>query len=125
MFLVIGAFSFFAYIWLLLIIEVISPNVIELWEATATFLLFPILMFFAYATDQNWCGKGADHSKNQLDLTSFEEQSKYDILTYCVPVHGKMLVCRPPLTRILSFFRQTERQLTYRFFPTVRLIRRI
>lgn len=67
-FLVIGAFSFFAYIWLLLIIEVISPNVIELWEAAATFLLFPILMFFAYATDQNWCGKSTEHNTHQLDL---------------------------------------------------------
>jgi len=72
---VIGAFSFFAYIWLLLIIEVISPNVIELWEAGVTFMLFPILMFFAYATDKNWCGKTIEHNKHQLDLSSFEDQS--------------------------------------------------
>lgn len=76
MFLVISAFSLFAYIWLLLIIEVISPNVIELWEAAATFLLFPILMFFAYATDRNWCGKPVDHTKHQLDLSSLEDDSK-------------------------------------------------
>lgn len=76
----IGAFSFFAYIWLLLIIEVISPNVIELWEAAATFMLFPILMFFAYATDKNWCGKNTEHNTHQLDLSSFEDQSKYVII---------------------------------------------
>ncbi|KAE9524627.1 hypothetical protein AGLY_014677 [Aphis glycines] len=74
-FLVIGAFSFFAYIWLLLIIEVISPNVIELWEAAATFMLFPILMIFAYATDKNWCGKDTEHNTHQLDLSSFEDQN--------------------------------------------------
>lgn len=76
----IGAFSFFAYIWLLLIVEVISPNVVELWEAAVTFLLFPILMFFAYVTDQNWCGKNVDHTKHQLDLSSFEDESKYVII---------------------------------------------
>lgn len=75
----IGAFSFFAYIWLLLIIDVISPNVIELWEAAATFLLFPILMFFAYATDQNyWCGNNTEHNKHQIDLSSIEEQSNHN-----------------------------------------------
>lgn len=73
----IGAFSFFAYIWLLLIIEVISPNVIEVWEAAATFMLFPILMLFAYVTDKNFCGKNTEHNKHQLDLSSFENQSTY------------------------------------------------
>lgn len=72
----IGAFSFFAYIWLFLIIKYISPNEIELWEATVTLLLFPLLMVFAYATDTNWCGKKPEHSKNQLDLSSLEDQSK-------------------------------------------------
>lgn len=75
----IGAFSFFAYIWLLLIIEVISPNVIELWESAMTLLLFPILMLFAYATDKSWCGKNPDHSKHQLDLPSLEEERKHII----------------------------------------------
>ncbi|XP_050432322.1 sodium/calcium exchanger 1 [Adelges cooleyi] len=75
-FLVIGAFSFFAYIWLLLIIDVISPNVIELWEAAMTFLLFPILMFFAYATDTKWCGKSVAHNKHQMDLVTLENQNK-------------------------------------------------
>ncbi|XP_025412592.1 sodium/calcium exchanger 3 [Sipha flava] len=74
-FLVIGAFSFFAYIWLFLIIEVISPNIIELWEAAATFMLFPILVFFAYATDRNWCGKNIEHNKHQIDLVSIEDQN--------------------------------------------------
>lgn len=73
----ISAFSFFAYIWLLLIIEVISPNVIELWESAVTLLLFPILMIFAYATDKNWCGKNIEHSKHQLDLSSLENDSKH------------------------------------------------
>lgn len=76
----IGAFSFFAYIWLVLIIEVISPNIIELWEAAATFLLFPILVTFAYATDKNCCGKNIEHNKHQIDLSSFEDQSKHILI---------------------------------------------
>lgn len=37
-------------------------------------------MFFAYATDKSWCGKNVEHNKHQLDLTSFEDQSKLNIL---------------------------------------------
>lgn len=61
----------------MLIIEVISPNIIEVWEAAMTFLLFPILMFFAYATDRNWCAKNPIHNKHQMDLVSVEDQSKF------------------------------------------------
>lgn len=52
---------------------------IEVWEAAATFLLFPILMLFAYVTDKNWCKKNVDHSKHQLDLSSVEDQSKHAV----------------------------------------------
>lgn len=72
----IGAFSFFSYIWLLLIIDVFSPNVIELWEAATTFLLFPILMFIAYATHQ-LSGNDTDHDEHQTKLALIEKQSKH------------------------------------------------
>merc|ERR1719507_2292491 len=47
-------FSVFAYIWLLIILKVSSPNVVSIWEAVLTFLMFPILVVVAYAGDKGW-----------------------------------------------------------------------
>jgi solute carrier family 8 (sodium/calcium exchanger) len=52
-FFVTATWSVFAYIWLYLIISVISKNVIELWEAVLTFLFFPITVLSAYLADRN------------------------------------------------------------------------
>ena len=41
-------FSIFAYIWLVVILKVISPNVVELWEALFTFGFFPLLVGLAW-----------------------------------------------------------------------------
>ncbi|CAB0010227.1 unnamed protein product, partial [Nesidiocoris tenuis] len=75
-FLVTGAFSLFAYIWLFLVLNVISTNVVELWEAILTFLFFPILIFFAWSADQKWCGLSAirpSKTKQQLELGPLRE----------------------------------------------------
>merc|ERR1739844_106078 len=47
-------FSVFAYIWLLIILKVSSPNIVSIWEAVLTFLMFPILVVVAYAGDKGW-----------------------------------------------------------------------
>ena len=44
--------SVFAYIWLVIILKVHSENVVDLWEAIFTFLLFPILVIVAYMADK-------------------------------------------------------------------------
>ncbi|CAG0924414.1 unnamed protein product, partial [Notodromas monacha] len=51
-FTVTSVFSIFAYIWLLLILKFISPNVVELWEAVVTFVAFPVLVVLAYIADK-------------------------------------------------------------------------
>ncbi|XP_038065066.1 sodium/calcium exchanger 3-like isoform X2 [Patiria miniata] len=50
------AFSLFAYIWLFLVLQVISPNKIEIWEAVVTFMCFPILVVVSYIFDRDFCG---------------------------------------------------------------------
>jgi hypothetical protein len=42
----------FAYIWLCLVIIVISPGVIELWEAIVTLVFYPISIINAYVVDK-------------------------------------------------------------------------
>jgi len=44
-------FSVFAYIWLLIIVSWITPDVVDIWEGLVTFLYFPVLVFIAYLAD--------------------------------------------------------------------------
>uniref|UniRef100_A0A5B6YGI3 Sodium/calcium exchanger membrane region domain-containing protein n=1 Tax=Davidia involucrata TaxID=16924 RepID=A0A5B6YGI3_DAVIN len=46
--------SFWAYIWLYIILEVWTPNVVTLWEALITVLQFGLLLINAYAQDKRW-----------------------------------------------------------------------
>ncbi|KAL1129071.1 hypothetical protein AAG570_013603 [Ranatra chinensis] len=70
-FIVTGIFSFLAYIWLFIILRITSPNEVELWESCFTFVLFPILVGFAFIADKGWCGLGMmrqGRNKQQLEL---------------------------------------------------------
>jgi solute carrier family 8 (sodium/calcium exchanger) len=49
---VTSVFSVFAYIWLLVMLKFISPNVIDLWEAVVTFVAFPVLVILSYVADK-------------------------------------------------------------------------
>ena len=60
-FAVTSFFSVWAYIWLFLILVVISPDVVELWEAVVTFAFFPLLAFVAYCADKNFFRGGNLH----------------------------------------------------------------
>lgn len=51
-FFVTAGWSVFAYIWMYLILAVISEGVVECWEATLTFLFFPATVLTAYAADR-------------------------------------------------------------------------
>ncbi|XP_063367337.1 sodium/calcium exchanger 3 isoform X3 [Cydia amplana] len=51
-FLVTATWSIFAYVWLYLILAVISPNEVEVWEGTVTFLFFPATVMTAYIADR-------------------------------------------------------------------------
>ncbi|KAI4301419.1 hypothetical protein L6164_034700 [Bauhinia variegata] len=46
--------SFWAYIWLYIILEVWTPNVVTLWEALLTVLQYGLLLAHAYAQDKRW-----------------------------------------------------------------------
>ncbi|XP_038974069.1 magnesium/proton exchanger 1 isoform X2 [Phoenix dactylifera] len=46
--------SFWAYFWLYIILEVWTPRVITLWEALLTVLQFGLLLIHAYAQDKRW-----------------------------------------------------------------------
>ncbi|KAK7504735.1 hypothetical protein BaRGS_00003763 [Batillaria attramentaria] len=51
-FLITASWSIFAYVWLYLILSVISYGVVEVWEAVLTFLFFPGTVVTAYIADR-------------------------------------------------------------------------
>ncbi|XP_072885375.1 sodium/calcium exchanger 3-like [Hemitrygon akajei] len=51
-FFVTASWSIFAYIWLYLILAVLSPGVVQVWEALLTLLFFPVCVVFAWIADK-------------------------------------------------------------------------
>uniref|UniRef100_UPI003AAAD710 sodium/calcium exchanger 2-like n=1 Tax=Centroberyx gerrardi TaxID=166262 RepID=UPI003AAAD710 len=51
-FFITAFWSIFAYIWLYLILSVISPGVVEVWEALVTLLYFPVCVILAWIADR-------------------------------------------------------------------------
>ncbi|XP_074466942.1 sodium/calcium exchanger 2a [Sebastes fasciatus] len=51
-FFITSFWSIFAYIWLFLILSVISPGVVEVWEAIVTLLYFPVCVLLAWIADR-------------------------------------------------------------------------
>ncbi|XP_076460202.1 sodium/calcium exchanger 1-like [Babylonia areolata] len=54
-FIVTAFSSVFAYVWLLIVLVVITPDYVDVWEAVVTFLFFPLLVVIAYITDKDYC----------------------------------------------------------------------
>jgi solute carrier family 8 (sodium/calcium exchanger) len=53
-FVITASFSLFAYLWMYLVLTVISPDEIELWEALVTLAMFPVLVLMAYLVDRKY-----------------------------------------------------------------------
>jgi len=82
---VTATFSIFAYVWLLIILLLISPNVVEVWEGVLTFLFFPILVALAWSADKGYfsCFSGrARTQKERLMITegiTMEELAEIEV----------------------------------------------
>lgn len=53
-FLVTTTWSVFAYVWLLIVLELNTPGVVEMWEAWLTLAFFPLFVLNAWAQDNGW-----------------------------------------------------------------------
>jgi solute carrier family 8 (sodium/calcium exchanger) len=53
-FMVTSFFGFFAYIWMFIVLSVISKDVVDLWEAVITFLMFPLVVILAFLAEKNF-----------------------------------------------------------------------
>eukprot|EP00928_Gymnodinium_smaydae_P029617 TRINITY_DN22258_c0_g1_i1.p1 TRINITY_DN22258_c0_g1~~TRINITY_DN22258_c0_g1_i1.p1 ORF type:complete len:706 (-),score=81.05 TRINITY_DN22258_c0_g1_i1:203-2320(-) len=48
---VTAVFSILAYLWMCFVLEVSTPNIVDIWEAVVTLLLLPILVLVAFKVD--------------------------------------------------------------------------
>ena len=79
---VTSIFSLFAYIWLLVILDYISPDVVESWEACVTLFFLPLLVLCAWWADRNFiCCKTIYEvvKEPQIELGSPEEDGMQSI----------------------------------------------
>ncbi|XP_071105716.1 sodium/calcium exchanger 3-like isoform X1 [Haliotis cracherodii] len=70
--------SMFAYIWLLIVLLLSSPEVVDLWEAVITFLFFPALIIIAYVTDKGCCCK-SNRTASEVEIGLAAYPRMYDL----------------------------------------------
>jgi len=72
-YIVTASTSVFAYLWLMFILIVSSPDVCQLWEGVVTLLMCPLLVFVAYLAD-----RGYFKSKNRQSYVDKQEAGNFD-----------------------------------------------
>lgn len=61
--------SVMSYLWLIVILRLHTENVVDLWEAIFTFLLFPILVIVAYMADKELgCSSGGVRPSQNIGM---------------------------------------------------------
>jgi solute carrier family 8 (sodium/calcium exchanger) len=65
-FAVTASFSVFAYLWLVVILMMITPDMVDIWEGLLTFLFFPMLVILAYLADTGYFSKGGKAGREEV-----------------------------------------------------------
>lgn len=62
-------FNLFSYIWLVIVLMVITPDEVTLWEAIITFMFFPALILVSYAVDKKcWCCSKKNKTSSEVEI---------------------------------------------------------
>merc|ERR1711936_402292 len=77
-------FSVFAYIWVVIVLVVSTPDKVDLWEAIVTFLFFPVLVVIAFFADKGHFNKifcqgeerPSEKGEKQLELGPLSGESQ-------------------------------------------------
>jgi len=82
-FAVTGSCSILAYLWLLFILMVTSPDLVEVWEGVLTLLFFPILVAVAFAADRGMFSgkdKRAETLSPQILATDMDQDELCELI---------------------------------------------
>mmetsp|Transcript_25877 Transcript_25877/g.65519 ORF Transcript_25877/g.65519 Transcript_25877/m.65519 type:complete len:804 (-) Transcript_25877:2083-4494(-) len=72
-FLITAFFSVFAYIWMLIVVQIWTPDEVTIAEGVITFVCFPILVLLAFFQDRSWFRK-----KTHTKTASGEDEEEMD-----------------------------------------------
>ncbi|KAL1503577.1 hypothetical protein AB1Y20_012055 [Prymnesium parvum] len=79
-FAITATFSVCAYLWLYVILIIVTPNIVDVWEGIITFMLFPALVYLAYLADTNAfsCMRHTSGSSNLVAISSLGKMISMD-----------------------------------------------
>jgi solute carrier family 8 (sodium/calcium exchanger) len=78
-FAVTASWSVFAYIWLVIILMLITPDIVDLWEGLITFLFFPVLVTLAYMADKGMFSGKKEREEVVSSRVTAAEMSKEEL----------------------------------------------
>ncbi|VDO67826.1 unnamed protein product [Haemonchus placei] len=106
-FIVTAFFGTFAYIWLLVvsftssILILISPDVVEIWEAAATLVFFIVLVVVAYCADVQIWNKGKKvNLEDELEMA--DQKKPIENLDTNIKRYASQLSLQPDGTKIIG-----------------------
>lgn len=73
-FMTTSAFSVFAYIWLLIILVLFSPNQVEVWEGALTLIFMVVLVIAAYLADIRICDRFRKKPEEAVEMETHPEK---------------------------------------------------
>jgi len=116
---VTATWSVFAYVWLMFILMVSSPNVCELWEALLTLLMCPVLVVMAFLADKGYFEKAKSPEAEVISQQTIPDDVTRDEMAMIEQqireTHGKdltseqvlQIMCRQYFTkRSRAYYRQ-------------------
>lgn len=69
-FLMTAAWSIWAYVWMLLVVKYITPDVISPWEGWVTLLFMPVFVFVSYCQHNGWWCKKSKVEQGEDDVSN-------------------------------------------------------
>ena len=103
-FLLTSIWSLWAYIWMLLVVKIISPGVVEIWEAWITLLFFPLMTLTAYCQDNGWW---ISKCLRKTQVSGVDEEQQNQTVSreifLSIPHHRVILTLYPTFYPIMGF----------------------
>eukprot|EP00746_Dinoflagellata_sp_MGD_P074237 gnl/MRDRNA2_/MRDRNA2_30014_c0_seq1.p1 gnl/MRDRNA2_/MRDRNA2_30014_c0~~gnl/MRDRNA2_/MRDRNA2_30014_c0_seq1.p1 ORF type:complete len:831 (-),score=147.70 gnl/MRDRNA2_/MRDRNA2_30014_c0_seq1:33-2525(-) len=112
---VTASFSVFAYLWLVVILMLCTPDVVDIWEGLLSFLFFPILVVLAYMADIGMFSSKRDEVVTKRVVAA--EMSKEELAETILRIkqrHGADITDQQALTLIEKETAQPKTRAEYR-----------
>lgn len=123
-FIITAFFCIFAYLWLYIVLQVITKNVVDIWEAVITFLLFPILVIIAYIADKDYCCEKVDPSeKKDIELGTMElikedylKKNHPDVVAFMKEVTGNPRISDEEAAKLIAMRIESTKTRNYGYY---------